>query len=159
MTPVLIEKGLVFEGWLSKIEVSWVLGIYIIPWELFSQQFSKYIPFRFFYSFLEIPSLRESLLYKSFWCWQNSPWRTSLHRNNENPEKQPVFLFGLRALHNTTNTQNNCNLQPLNHCTIYVCPSSCWAWHGRRRKSKTTACVDISPTKTSFKERFWEHCW
>ena len=29
MTLVLIEKGLVLEGWPSKIEVSWLLGIYV----------------------------------------------------------------------------------------------------------------------------------
>ena len=28
MTIVLIEKGLVLEGWPSNIEVSWVLGIF-----------------------------------------------------------------------------------------------------------------------------------
>ena len=40
MTLVLIEKGLVLEGWPSKIEASWVLGIYIY---LYDYIYSMYI--------------------------------------------------------------------------------------------------------------------
>ena len=36
MTTVLIEKGLVLEGWPSNIEVSWVLGIFTFTTVLLS---------------------------------------------------------------------------------------------------------------------------
>ena len=44
MTPVLIGKGLVLGGWPSKIEVIWVLGIYIYDFKFESKDFIGIFP-------------------------------------------------------------------------------------------------------------------
>ena len=43
MTLVLVRKGLVLRGWPSKIEVSWVLGVYIFTYRYHRHESPKHI--------------------------------------------------------------------------------------------------------------------